>query len=381
MNIVNLNKELKSKKYIVWGARNIGLSMVDYLLNEGVEVAFICDRESKFWACSYRGIDIISPQDLFLRGGIEEYNIVIGSTRKATIAEIENMLIERGVSREQIFDLSEMVFLCVDNWCNKEKRVVKKYLAIQTHITEHCNLNCRGCDHFSPVAKEAYVELNEYKKDIMRLRELFEERFVFMSIMGGEPLLHPQIEEILKISRECLPMVRLVILTNGILLKNMPDSFWVTCKKYDIEINLTMYPVNFPYEWAEKKAKEYGIKYEYTNEEPIKTLWKSPLDISGNMNKEEMFEVCGESNFCISLRQGKLYTCSVAAYVHHFESYFGIDLPYAKENGIDIYEAKTADEIMEFLATPIDMCRHCDIKGRTYNNPWGQSERKMEEWT
>ena len=39
---------------------------------------------------------------------------------------------------------------------------------LQIHLTEHCNLNCKSCAHFSPIAKEHFVDINileeTYKK-------------------------------------------------------------------------------------------------------------------------------------------------------------------------------------------------------------------------
>lgn len=143
----------------------------------------------------------------------------------------------------------------------------------------------------------------------------------------------------------------------------------------------TIYPVSADYESVEKKARKLGIEYSYTNGETVKTLWKSPLDFEGSMDAREMFQICGEANYCVTLDHGKLYTCFVAAFVHHFITYFNQPLKYAANNGIDIYQAKSSQEIFSFLASPIPMCRHCKVKERTYNNPWGLSEKKITEWS
>ena len=28
---------------------------------------------------------------------------------------------------------------------------------IDIHLTDHCNLNCKGCTHFSPLAEDFYL--------------------------------------------------------------------------------------------------------------------------------------------------------------------------------------------------------------------------------
>ena len=62
---------------------------------------------------------------------------------------------------------------------------------IETHIVDHCNLNCRGCSHFSPLAKPYFKSLDEYKREFERLAEITNHYIQQIRIMGGEPFLHP----------------------------------------------------------------------------------------------------------------------------------------------------------------------------------------------
>ena len=43
---------------------------------------------------------------------------------------------------------------------------------IDIHLVDHCNLNCRGCTHFSPLAQEFYLDLDSYECDLTRLSKL-----------------------------------------------------------------------------------------------------------------------------------------------------------------------------------------------------------------
>jgi ABC-2 type transport system ATP-binding protein len=72
----------------------------------------------------------------------------------------------------------------------------------EVHLVEHCNLNCKGCYHFSPLAKEEFLFLTEWEKDCKQLSTLFKDRIGHISLMGGEPLLHPDICEFMRITRE-----------------------------------------------------------------------------------------------------------------------------------------------------------------------------------
>ena len=67
----------------------------------------------------------------------------------------------------------------------------------ETHITEACNLNCRGCSHFSVLAKPKHKDLAEFEREYKRLAEI--EEIHTMRLMGGEPLLNPNFMEYLRI--------------------------------------------------------------------------------------------------------------------------------------------------------------------------------------
>ena len=89
---------------------------------------------------------------------------------------------------------------------------------IEYDIVGHCNLNCKGCSHFSNIiCDNSFVTLESYEKDLRRMKELFS-YIARIKILGGEPLLHPQLNEIIKITREVLPKATIDIVTNGLLI-------------------------------------------------------------------------------------------------------------------------------------------------------------------
>ena len=262
------------------------------------------------------------------------------------------------------------------------RRIPKKSIDFRVALAEHCNLNCAGCDHFSPLAENKFADIEELKKDFSRLAELFFNKVSFIHLEGGEPLLHPEIIKILKMTREIFPNARINIVTNGLKLLSMPENFWQACQEYKIVIFPTKYPLSINYDAAEIKAKKYNIKFCYFNAgETIKTLFKLPLDPEGIQNENFSFFNCHRANNCIYLQNGRLYTCTVAPTVKHFDKHFGTQLFDAESNSIDIYKANSAEEILEFLANPIPFCRYCKIQNTVYNIQWHKSNRDINEWT
>ena len=126
-------------------------------------------------------------------------------------------------------------------------RIPKTMLSFEVALAEHCNLNCVGCNHFSPLAPPSFPNLEEFTRDFKRMSHLFGDRTQQVKLLGGEPLLNPDINRYLRVARECFPQSEIMIITNGLLLPKMGDPFWETCKEGRIVIAPTKYPINFDY--------------------------------------------------------------------------------------------------------------------------------------
>ena len=97
---------------------------------------------------------------------------------------------------------------------------------IDVQVCGHCNLRCAGCMHFAPLAEATFLDLDEYENDLTRFSSIDDVSSYFDAIvlMGGEPLLHPQIVEIIRMTRRHLPKILLALCTNGLLLKRMGEE-------------------------------------------------------------------------------------------------------------------------------------------------------------
>ena len=265
-----------------------------------------------------------------------------------------------------------------------EKITPQSYLkSIAIDISHHCNLNCQNCDHFSPLAEPKFYDLEQIKSDIKCLSELSDKTLGIIKLMGGEPLLNPRINEYMQYSREYFPNTRIEIVSNGIILNNQPIEFWENCNKYNITIVLTKYPINTNYVLAEETAKKYNVSLEYygSTNEIIKQSYHMPLDLEGMQDCKKSFLNCYHANNCVMLKDGKIYTCTVAPNIEHFNKYFGKDLPLTDYDGIDIYKANNIQEVLQFLAKPIPFCRFCNVNGRTFGHKWEISKKDISEWT
>lgn len=121
---------------------------------------------------------------------------------------------------------------------------------IEYSITDNCNLNCAYCCHYAPIATKYFVRLDKFEDDIAQLAFLTNQGkdLGTLGLLGGEPLLHPDLIEMCYHARIMLPYSRIRITTNGLLLKNCPNQTFVVYEdlmlKYllvstEIQITLT----------------------------------------------------------------------------------------------------------------------------------------------
>jgi MoaA/NifB/PqqE/SkfB family radical SAM enzyme len=253
---------------------------------------------------------------------------------------------------------------------------------LHIHLTDHCNLNCRGCDNLSPLATETFADETVFERDCARISTLCNGRVREIQLLGGEPLLHLNIIIFMCIARKYFPSVPVKIITNGTLILKQKEEFWENCRSNNIQIIVTKYPINFDYDAAETFVRKQGVIFGYygSTDSVSKTMQCSPLDISGKQDPVDSFLRCNSANRCISLDNGKIYTCSLIPYIKYFNTYFKQNLVVTENDYIDIFKAENIDEIMNFLCKPMPFCRYCNKKGMIWNIGYGVSKKNITEW-
>ncbi|GHU61509.1 hypothetical protein FACS189445_3590 [Spirochaetia bacterium] len=263
----------------------------------------------------------------------------------------------------------------------RQKLKPKKELNFEIHLTDHCNLNCKGCGHFSPLAEEKYLDIDIFERDCARISYLTNRCIHHIDLMGGEPLLHPQLTQILDIARKYFDGT-INIVTNGILLLRQPKDLWQCCKDNAINIIISAYPININRTEIKIIAEEYGVDIEFRGGN-MKEWFRFVYDVKGGTrNIKSNFKICAFANAFFYLEDGKLATCGTPLLIKHFNKYFNQKLKTSEHDYIDIYKANNIHEILTFLSKPIPFCRYC--KPREMVNgvvEWGISKKEISEWT
>jgi hypothetical protein len=261
----------------------------------------------------------------------------------------------------------------------KGKRVTGSF-PIEVHVTEHCNLNCKGCNHFSSLAWEECLQPEAFERDIRRLAEL-SKKYYAIKILGGEPLLHPRITDFFDIARRYFPTTTVQLTTNGILLPKQPEAFWQNCGRNRIVISISQYPIKLNRAEIKSLVKKYKVRLEYNGTTDENRLCKIPLDITGSQNPQTSFQKCVINwGCCVTLRDSKLYNCCIAAHIKFFNAYFNQNLALGAQDCVDIFAVNSKKEIIDFLEKPFPFCRYCKTGEIQFGQRWGISRKEISEW-
>ena len=238
----------------------------------------------------------------------------------------------------------------------------------ETHITEACNLKCRGCSHFSVFAKPKHKDLKEFEREFERLSDI--EDIGVIRLMGGEPLLNPDFMEYCRIARWYFPRSVIALVTNGILgdrLKPHKEEL----DRLQIHVTVSEYHLDNQDREDATELHEKG------------NLYNISLDPSGCQDEAQSFYYCDlRINEWFYFMDGRFYPCCIAGTIKDFWNHFGLDWGINQEDlGIDIF-THTAEEIEAFIHQPCKLCRFCDTITRQHTyKPFSISEKKMSEWT
>ena len=198
--------------------------------------------------------------------------------------------------------------------------------------------------------------------------------------MGGEPLLHPQIEEILDMTRAYFPKMEIRLVTNGINLLEMNNSFFWNCAKNNIIVYISMYPIHLDYKAIYGKLDRYGVRHSRYGEYDIcKTFINYRLNTQGCYNRKKNYQRCKLGGRCLQLKENRIYPCFSSAYAEHLNRYFHTGFEWEQGDYLSLDQPVTEEQFRNFINEPVPFCRYCDIKHQS-TSEWGLSKKSASEW-
>jgi hypothetical protein len=254
---------------------------------------------------------------------------------------------------------------------NREKPVLRY---VECHLVEHCNLSCKRCGHFSPLAPKHEADPAALERDLRQLAIHLD--VARIRLMGGEPTLHSNPAAFVNAAHAVFPKAELRVVTNGTRLKAMPNAFWEACRRANAAIDLSLYPVMDKGRPAiEEICAREGVKLNVSRQSEFLS-WINPR---GDSDPSRAMADCRSLFYCPLLKDGRLYVCVLPKVVPYYNHRFGQSIP--TDGGIDIYEPDLdGHKILERLNTPVETCRFCDLGARQMHKWENDKNPRVEDY-
>lgn len=256
----------------------------------------------------------------------------------------------------------------------------KQLLILEYHLVDSCNLNCASCSHYSSlVERNTYTKLDKLTNDLSLLKNKVGDNLHMLRLLGGEPLLHPQICECLKVVRNLFPNAKILLVTNGLMLPKMAKEFYNVCRDNNIEIAITDYLL-IDFASTIYNLKRDGIKaISYKNSKKWK--YKQLRLTEGEI---DCFEKCKLKNMCNNYKDGKIYLCPHIAYIDFFNKAFKKDIRLDESDYISLGDVNDYDDLMNKLenAKPKFCFKYCNCYDKKHPTigDWKRTKKDIEEF-
>lgn len=285
-----------------------------------------------------------------------------------------NRLKTVGISEDDIYMPSIIALRENTDKVNQNKIFVKYNEAkqldyLQIRINYQCNLKCKGCAALAPFEeKENSVDKESLMNDLRRTKEIFEHIDKFR-VLGGEPLLDKNLLDYLKLIRELYPYTKLILVTNGLLLKSMDEQFFKTLKENDVDITISLYkPMWKKVDEMHELLDKHKIIHKFNDSYEFHKSYNFNSKVSNEYNAA----IC--PNHCPTLEEGHICRCHINA--KRINKCFGTNIPTGGD--INIYkDGITAKEVREGLHNPKPQCHICTFAEWF---TWDLSKKDINEW-
>lgn len=374
---------MDKKRIAIFGAGNAGKYLYDELNRKKRDYEVIGFMDN-YLEGNYQGVSIYRPEKyfellgektdaVFLAAGAQKtLKLMIDTCRRYMNCELYMMHDIAGKCRLPLFDGMEILPTRIRRLRFSNEKPTIPYFEVP--ITDNCNLNCKGCLFASNIVSgEQYISLPEIQKDAGRMAELFYD-VPWIRILGGEPLMHPDLIGILKCYRENFPDSEIDLCTNGLLIPRMEEEFWQCIRKQRISIHVSGYkPTYHILEKIDTIMSTKEIPYVILKRnEFVKYYTDSPTN-----DMEKSFVRCIASG-CYELYRGRLSSCSAVIAFEKFNEMFGASYQIMEnEDWFDIHNPQIDIwKVTEALGRASRMCRYCS-DSVTKSFPWEYSGERV----
>ncbi|MCD8140579.1 MAG: radical SAM protein [Planctomycetaceae bacterium] len=193
---------------------------------------------------------------------------------------------------------------------------------LEMHISHTCNLACRFCSHYCDIGYTGIIPYEQGSEWITAWSKRLQPST--FRLLGGEPLLNPELDKYLELSTSCFPDSGRWVVTNGLLLRKIERLFPLFIKT-STKISLSIHPMSQAQERILNDAmvllhqwKMRGLGFAIQSSG---NTWTKKYHGEGpnilpyeDGDPDASWALCTEK-ICVTISDGRLYPCPPLAYL------------------------------------------------------------------
>lgn len=355
-----------AKPVVLFGAGNVAKATLLACQKQGIPVKCFCDtywsaKKSEFLSYPLRPVEYITPQDIVVICSLRFLKDLREKLQPIGCTLIDYYWVFSGTAWDDaetadytgsLFDVQEGFFL--RQYDNGDNVILRN---LNLNITEKCTLCCDGC--VALVDYQKSPQNSDFEQDKPAIRNLLSHTYALqLSILGGEPLCHPNLEQYITYCDTFPSFARMSLTTNATIMPNEHLlQIMYRCKR--LIVNISDYGA--PQQKIAQLCSlldEYHILYAvYTKE----SQWVDYGDFSYRGYSESELENVAKTYFaneCVAFKDGKWFRCGRIAYQYAMHAIPQDDCEFVDLVHIDPEQTKSA--IQAELDKPyLKACQYC----------------------
>lgn len=262
-------------------------------------------------------------------------------------------------------------------------QIKNQKLGVEVYLTKTCNLKCRGCLRYCPIAENDFYSTNDLFDDLKLLKSK-NIPIMYLTMSGGECLMHPDLVKILYKTRELFPDIYIGIFTNLKRFEKIADTLIPALKETKTEIIYTQYK-SVDTTKALALCSANGIKCNNLNSvnsispKVVESFEVAPLTIKPELSpiKNEIKYQKRCFNTCPCLWKGKIWLCGKCAFADTVNKKYGTNFEISQKDYITI-EDLTLEKYFKFISKSIPFCKYCyNVQATSIEWSTNQTEKEI----
>lgn len=365
-----------NRDIVIFGSGVFGTMIAVYCQKNSIPIVCFCDNNIDVVGTQKKGLIIRSFEEV--QSQYKEAIFIISPTEPAPQVAISKQIKNANDSEIYLaYQFMEEVCRSDVQYAEQEKLYKKRVLMtdnehpdsdivfvkkLDLSVTEKCSLRCKDCAHFMPYyEKPQHVSKEALFDYIDRIDAIFDV-IQSLDLLGGEPLIHHDIYEIIAYAQTKESIENVRVITNGTILPNIDELKKLNPKKLTFAIS-DYGDLSTKSDMISNMCDTIGI----ANFCAPMTEWTDSSNMARQHRSIEelrnLYTWC-YAGVCYNVTDGKLFHCAFASNTYRLQSIPSKALEY-----VDLMDTKKSVDALKKEVTDylygIEYLKACDYcKGR-----------------